>query len=120
MGVVVSSYVVDAISRWQKIGGIDMLSHRPLFFPFFLLFFRQLPLDTLWTLSGHSSHSSEFNAILIYGVYQSKTYTNPIPDIYQLPDTFCHPQLLNPAAPVHLDMLKGSPSGEQSPQRYVL
>ncbi|KAJ5213114.1 hypothetical protein N7449_000283 [Penicillium cf. viridicatum] len=30
------------------------------------------------------------------------------------------PQLLNPAAPVHLDMLKGSPSGEQSPQRYVL
>ncbi|CDM29180.1 unnamed protein product [Penicillium roqueforti FM164] len=50
----------------------------------------------------------------------TKLYTNPTTDIYQTPDTCCHPQLLNPAVPVHMDMLKGSPSGEQLPQRYVL
>ncbi|KAF4765562.1 hypothetical protein HAV15_003866 [Penicillium sp. str.  len=58
-----------------------------------------------------------------YGITFAELYKwNPALDraIYKLPDTFCHPQLLNPAAPVHLDMLKGSPSGEQSPQRYVL
>lgn len=44
-----------------------------LLFSFFSSFSRQFPLDTLWTLSGDSIHSSEFNAILTYGVYQYNT-----------------------------------------------
>lgn len=109
-------FFIDATPRWQKIGGICMLSHRPLFFPFFLLFFRQLPLDTLWKFKpflGIQCYSDLWCLSI-----QNSTLTQF--QIYKLPDTFCHPQLLNPAAPVHLDMLKGSPSGEQSPQRYVL
>ena len=40
-------FFIDATPRWQKIGCICMLSHRPLFFPFFSSFFSP-------TSSGHS------------------------------------------------------------------
>lgn len=59
-------------SKRQKMGGIDMLSHRHLF-SLFSSFFRQLPLDILSTIFRHSNHYSEFNVILIYGAYQYKT-----------------------------------------------